>query len=226
MKVRIYNDTLNPNIWDNLKLKPEIKEKLLQIGKDFYADTETDAPLKDVLFVGSLANYNWSDTSDFDVHVVIDFKDVDENVELVEKLVNALKSKWNDEHDIHLKGHNVEVYIQDVTKENRSTGVYSLMQDKWISEPQKENIEIDKEKIQEKYNDFVRKINSALKTQDIEKLKTIVKDVYDMRQAGLDKSGELSTENLVFKILRNRNYIEKLKQEIINLYDKNQSLNN
>jgi predicted nucleotidyltransferase len=226
MKVRIYNDTLNPNIWDNLELKPEIKEKLLQIGKDFYADTETDAPLKDVLFVGSLANYNWSDTSDFDVHVVIDFKDVDENVELVEKLVNALKSKWNDEHDIHVKQHNVEVYIQDVTKENRSTGVYSLMQDKWLSEPQKENIEIDKEKIQEKYNDFVRKINSALKAQDIDKLKSIVKDVYDMRQAGLNKSGELSTENLVFKILRNRNYIEKLKQEIINLYDKKQSLNN
>ncbi len=226
MKVRIYNDTLNPNIWDNLELKPEIKEKLLQIGKDFYADTETDAPLKDVLFVGSLANYNWSDTSDFDVHVVIDFKDVDENVELVEKLVNALKSKWNDEHDIHLKGHNVEVYIQDVTKENRSTGVYSLMQDKWLSEPQKENIQIDKEKIQEKYNDTVRKINSAIKAQDINKLKAIVKDVYDMRQAGLDKSGELSTENLVFKILRNRNYIEKLKQEIINLYDKKQSLNN
>ena len=226
MKVRIYNDTLNPNIWDNFKLKPEIKEKLLQIGKDFYADTETDAPLKDVLFVGSLANFNWSDTSDFDVHVVIDFKDVDENVELVEKLVNALKSKWNDEHDIHLKGHNVEVYIQDVTKENRSTGVYSLMLDKWLSEPQKENIEIDKEKIQEKYNDFVRKINSALKSQDIDKLKSIIKDVYDMRQVGLDKSGELSTENLVFKILRNRNYIEKLKQEIINLYDKKQSLNN
>ena len=226
MKVRIYNDILNPAIWDNNKLNPEIKEKLLQIGKDFYADTETDAPLKDILFVGSLANYNWSDTSDFDVHVVIDFKDVDGNVELVEKLVNALKSKWNDEHDIHLKGHNVEVYIQDVTKENRSTGVYSLMQDKWLSEPQKENIQIDKEKIKEKYNDTVRKINSAIKAQDINKLKAIVKDVYDMRQAGLDKSGELSTENLVFKILRNRNYIEKLKQEIINLYDKKQSLNN
>ena len=226
MKVRIYNDILNPSIWDNNKLNPEIKEKLLQIGKDFYADTETDAPLKDILFVGSLANYNWSDTSDFDVHVVIDFKDVDGNVELVEKLVNALKSKWNDEHDIHLKGHNVEVYIQDVTKENRSTGVYSLMQDKWLSEPKKENIQIDKEKIQEKYNDTVRKINSAIKAQDINKLKAIVKDVYDMRQSGLDKSGELSTENLVFKILRNRNYIEKLKQEIINLYDKKQSLNN
>jgi len=226
MKVRIYNDILNPNVWDGLKLKPEIKEKLLQIGKDFYTDTETDAPLKDILFVGSLANFNWSDTSDFDVHVVIDFKDVDENVELVEKLVNALKSKWNDEHDIHLKGHNVEVYIQDITKENRSSGVYSLMQDKWLTEPQKENILIDKEKIQQKYNDYVRKINSGIKTQDIEKLKTIVKDVYDMRQSGLDKSGELSTENLVFKILRSRNYIEKLKTEINKLYDKAQSLNN
>ncbi len=226
MKVRIYNDILNPAIWNNLELNPEIKEKLLQIGKDFYADTETDAPLKDILFVGSSANYNWSDTSDFDVHIVIDFKDVDENVELVEKLVNALKSKWNDEHDIHLKGHNVEVYIQDITKENRSTGVYSLMQDKWLSKPQKENIQIDKEKVQQKYNDAVRKINSAIKAQNIDKLKAIIKDIYDMRQAGLDKSGELSTENLVFKILRNRNYIEKLKQEIINLYDKKQSLNN
>lgn len=226
MKVRIYNDILNPNVWDGLKLKPEIKEKLLQIGKDFYTDTETDAPLKDILFVGSLANFNWSDTSDFDVHVVIDFKDVDENVELVEKLVNALKSKWNDEHDIHLKGHNVEVYIQDITKENRSSGVYSLIQDKWLTEPQKENVLIDKEKIQQKYNDYVRKINSGIKAQDIEKLKTIVKDVYDMRQAGLDKSGELSTENLVFKILRSRNYIEKLKTEINKLYDKAQSLNN
>lgn len=226
MKVRIYNDILNPNVWDGLKLKPEIKEKLLQIGKDFYTDTETDAPLKDILFVGSLANFNWSDTSDFDVHVVIDFKDVDENVELVEKLVNALKSKWNDEHDIHLKGHNVEVYIQDITKENRSSGVYSLMQDKWLTEPQKENVLIDKEKIQQKYNDYVRKINSGIKAQDIEKLKTIVKDVYDMRQSGLDKSGELSTENLVFKILRSRNYIEKLKIEINKLYDKAQSLNN
>ena len=226
MKVRIYNDILNPNVWDGLKLKPEIKEKLLQIGKDFYTDTETDAPLKDILFVGSLANFNWSDTSDFDVHIVIDFKDVDENVELVEKLVNALKSKWNDEHDIHLKGHNVEVYIQDITKENRSSGVYSLMQDKWLTEPQKENVLIDKEKIQQKYNDYVRKINSGIKAQDIEKLKTIVKDVYDMRQAGLDKSGELSTENLVFKILRSRNYIEKLKIEINKLYDKAQSLNN
>lgn len=226
MKVRIYNDILNPNVWDGLKLKPEIKEKLLQIGKDFYTDTETDAPLKDILFVGSLANFNWTDTSDFDVHVVIDFKDVDENVELVEKLVNALKSKWNDEHDIHLKGHNVEVYIQDITKENRSSGVYSLIQDKWLTEPQKENVLIDKEKIQQKYNDYVRKINSGIKAQDIEKLKTIVKDVYDMRQAGLDKSGELSTENLVFKILRSRNYIEKLKIEINKLYDKAQSLNN
>lgn len=226
MKVRIYNDILNPNVWDGLKLKPEIKEKLLQIGKDFYTDTETDAPLKDILFVGSLANFNWSDTSDFDVHVVIDFKDVDENVELVEKLVNALKSKWNDEHDIHLKGHNVEVYIQDITKENRSSGVYSLIQDKWLTEPQKENVLIDKEKIQQKYNDYVRKINSGIKAQDIEKLKTIIKDVYDMRQAGLDKSGELSTENLVFKILRSRNYIEKLKTEINKLYDKAQSLNN
>ena len=44
-----------------------------------------------------------------------------------------------------------------------------------------------------------------------------------MREAGLDKSGEYSTENLVFKLLRSSGYVNQLKDAINNITDKNLS---
>jgi len=220
MKYRIYNTQLNPAIWSGLVLNKEVKDKLIQVANDFYKDTELTAPIIDILFVGSLANYNWSNYSDFDLHLVINFKNVNENPELVEKYVNQLKSAWNKDHDIHINGYNVEVFIQDVTKQNRSSGVYSLLTGNWISKPKYENFSVDKNLIQNKYTDAVYKINSAIKESNLELLKTTLKDVYDMRQAGLDRGGELSTENLVFKILRSRGHIEKLRNAITSTYDK------
>lgn len=224
MKVKIYNNTLNPALWDGLALKPDVAESLKSIGQTFYKDTELTAPIKDILMVGSSANYNWSDSSDIDVHIVINFSDISDNVEMVDKMVNAIKAKWNDDHDIHIKGFNVEVYIQDISKKNRSTGVYSLLNNKWISNPKKEEFEIDKEQIQQKYNDMVFKIKTALKTKNIDKLKKVLNDLYDMREVGLNKAGELSTENLVFKILRSRGHLDKLKKDINQIFDKKVSL--
>ncbi len=225
MKYRIYNTQLNPAIWNGLVLNKEVKDKLIQVANDFYKDTELTAPIIDILFVGSLANYNWSNYSDFDLHLVINFKNVGEKPELVEKYVNQLKSAWNKDHDIHINGYNVEVFIQDVTKQNRSSGVYSLLTGNWVSKPKYENFSVDKNLIQNKYTDAVYKINSAIKESNLELLKTTLKDVYDMRQAGLDRGGELSTENLVFKILRSRGHLEKLRSAITSTYDKQISTN-
>lgn len=225
MKVKIYNNNLNPALWDNLTLKPDVSESLKSIGQSFYNDTELTAPIKDILMVGSSANYNWSDFSDIDVHIVIDFKDVSEDVEMVEKTVNSIKAKWNAEHDIHIKGFNVEVYIQDVTKKNRSTGVYSLLNNKWVTEPKKEEFELDKDQIQQKYSDMVLKIKNALETESIDKLKKVLKDLYDMREVGLNRAGEFSTENIVFKVLRSRGHLDKLRNGINHIFDKKVSLN-
>jgi hypothetical protein len=224
MKYRIYNTQLNPDIWNGLVLNKKVKDKLIQVANDFYKDTELTAPIIDILFVGSLANYNWSNYSDFDLHIVINFKNVDDNSELIEKYVNQLKSSWNKDHDIHINGYNVEVFIQDVTKQNRSSGVYSLLTGNWISKPKYENFSVDNNLIQNKYNDVVYKINCAIKESNLELLKTTLKDVYDMRQAGLDRGGELSTENLVFKILRSRGHLKKLTNAITSTYDKQISM--
>lgn len=220
MKYRIYNTQLNPAIWSGLVLNKEIKDKLIQVANDFYKDTKLTAPLVDILFVGSLSNYNWSNHSDFDIHLVINFKNINSDTEMVEKYVNQLKSAWNKDHDIHINGYNVEVFIQDVNKQNRSSGVYSLLSGNWISKPKYENFSVDNNLIQNKYVDVVYKINSAIKESNLELLKTTLKDVYDMRQAGLDRGGELSTENLVFKILRSRGHLEKIKNAITSTYDR------
>ena len=224
MKFQIYNTNLNPDIWDGTVLKRDIRQKLTEIANDFYKQTELIAPIRDILLVGSLANYNWSKNSDFDVHLSIDFKNVDPNVKLVEKYVAGLKTDWNNKHDIHLYGYNVEVYIQDITKTNRSSGVYSLMRGDWISKPKHENFEIDQQLIQLKYNDTLSKINGAIKENNDERIKQILKDVYDLRQQGLDRTGELSNENLVFKLLRNRGHLDRLRNATVKIYDKQKSL--
>lgn len=222
---RIYNSILNPEIWDNDVLKKDILEKLLKIGTAFYKDTELTAPIEDILFLGSTAGYNWTPTSDIDLHILIDFSQIDENQELVKKLVDAYKNKWNEQHDLYINNHPVEVYIQDINDVNRSQAVYSIMNNEWVKKPSYENIQIDKEAIKTKFNQLAKDIDLIIKTHDLDKLKDMIKRLYDLRETGLSTGGEYSTENLVFKLLRSKGYISKLRTNVTNLVDKNLNKN-
>ena len=51
-KLRVYNKTLDPSIWDGKKLKPEIRETLLKIAEDFYNSTDLKGEIQNVLFLG------------------------------------------------------------------------------------------------------------------------------------------------------------------------------
>lgn len=220
MKIRIYNNTLNPDLWqDSNTLKPEIREALLKIAQDFYTDTELTAPIEDIYMLGSSANYNWSPTSDIDLHVLIDFKKINNDVDLTKQLVDALKANWNKNHNVTIKGRRVEVYIQDVNEKNRSTGVYSVLNNKWVLMPQKIRVVLDNKLIQQKYTNMVLQIKAAIQEQNLDKLKNVLKMLYNMREAGLSKTGEYSAENIVFKTLRSRGFIDQLKNTVNKLYD-------
>ena len=224
-KQRIYNPNLNPAIWvDDTNIRPEVSSKLLQIASDFYADSKINAKLKDVYLLGSSANYNWSPTSDIDLHLVIDVNELGIDEKSVKNYLDALKSKWNYEHDITIKGHNVEGYIQDINHKTHATGIYSLMSGRWIVKPVKEQVVLDHNLILSKYNDYVYKINKVMDQPSIEKIKTILSDIYKMRETGLDASGELSTENIVFKLLRTNHYLDKLRDIKTTIYDKSVSI--
>lgn len=221
---RIYNSILNPDIWDsNDNLKPEIQQSLLTIANEFYKETELTAPIIDIYLLGSSAGYNWTPTSDMDLHVLIDFKKVNPDKELVKKYVDGLKSKWNENHNIRIANHPVEVYIQDSDETNRSQAVYSVLKNEWIKKPTYENITIDKDAIKKKYYQYTKAITNAINAQNMDTMKQLVKRMYEMRETGLSSVGEYSTENIVFKLLRSTGYIGRLREAIKANFDKNLS---
>jgi predicted nucleotidyltransferase len=224
-KVRIYNKSLSPELWTTPeKLNPKVRKALLQIAQAFYKDSELKAKLQDVYFLGSSANYNWTPNSDIDVHLLVDSRELGMELETAKKYFRALSGKWNQEHSIEVKGHTIELYIQDVQEINAATAVYSLLRDIWIKRPVPENVSVDQDLIQKKYTMWVDRINHALNLQDEVQLKQILDTLKKYRQSGLDRGGELSTENLVFKILRSRGDIDRIKNTYNTEFDKKMSV--
>lgn len=224
---RVYNPKLNPAIWDESgNIHPDVAAHLLKIGKDFYADVELKAKLQDVILLGSSANYNWTPDSDIDIHLVIDTDELGmPDEETTANYLDALKSKWNSDHNITVKGHKVETYIQDVEHKTHATGIFSLLKNQWLVKPVREKVELDRDLIKKMFGEYVGKINKVIQSPSPEKLKALLDDIYQMRQKGLDSKGELSTENLVFKLIRSKGYLEKIRELKIKIYDKGVSLN-
>lgn len=224
-KHRLYNSILNPSLFKNDILDTEAVQALLKIANNFYKDTELNAPILDIYMIGSSAGYNWTPTSDIDLHILIDFSQIDENKDLVKNYVDSLKKIWNETHNIYYKNHPVELYIQDISEENKSQAIYSILKNKWIKKPKYQSPNIDKEAIRKKYKEYTYYVDTAIQEQDLEKLKQLLKRIYDMRQTGLYTGGEYSTENLTFKLLRTNGYLNKIKNNITTLIDKNLSQN-
>lgn len=226
-------DNLNPDIWNPDKtIKSEVREKLLKIAKDFFNDLEIPwAQLEDITFTGSLANYNWSKHSDIDLHLVINFDLVDEKTDFVEEYFSARKNLWNDMHDIKIHNFDVEIYVQNEKEPHHSTGVFSLMNNKWIIEPKKEKHTIQKEAVKSKLKVIMKSIDDIVNSlgreefrKIIDKSEKLTDKIKKMRTCGLEKGGEFSVENLVFKLLRRNGYLDKLWATKIDAYDKMMSI--
>lgn len=222
----IQND-LNRDIWDDdNKLKPEIAEKLTQIAEDFYEKLDLPTPILDITFTGSMANYNWTSLSDIDLHIVVDYTAINENQELVRNYLMEAKSNWNRNHDIKIKGHEVEIYVQDSNEPHHSTAVYSIANDDWVIEPRKKRFEASEDAIRQKADAFIARIDLLKKLSDEGKHEEVYGDserlrekLRKYRQSGLETGGEFSTENLVFKFLRNSEEIERIYDMKKEAYD-------
>lgn len=216
-------DELNPEVWDknqkgNYTLKSEIQKKLLKVAEIFLDYVDIDIFVQDIVLIGSLTGYNWSDFSDFDLHIMYDFNDAGENKDLYKELFYLKKTVFNAKHEIRIKGFEVEVFIQDSNEKEKSVGSYSIMNRKWIRFPEKEKFEVDEKKILEKANQWMDIIDGVLENAedlDLDEALRLVKKYKNKlkkyRTCGLQKGGELSYENLVFKYLRRSGYLSKLE---------------
>jgi len=203
---------LNPKIWDGDQLKPSLRLKLLKIAQYFYEFLGIDAPIKGVILTGSNVNYNWTDTSDIDLHVLINYKDVNDSIPFVREYMMAKKSIWNNTYPLQYKGMPIELYAQDENEPHASTGVYCLSCDKWLKQPSPEQVSIDDVEIDRKADPYKFEIDN-LQADDPQlemKIKSLKKRLKRMRQTGLEASGEYSVENLAFKTLRNSGHLAKL----------------
>jgi len=222
-KLKIHSQ-LNQKIWDGDVLRPTVRKRMLTIARGFLEELELPFKLEDIVFTGSLANFNYSSHSDIDLHAILDFAATDENEELVRKFLIARKSVWNDIHKIMLRGHEVEIYAENIGDPHHSTGVYSVLNNKWIKKPRPDKGEqiIDYYAVIHKADDLIGKIERTvnLSTLDkLDKIQTLKEKIRHMRQCGLETGGEYSIENLAFKILRNEGHIERLWDEAVKVED-------
>jgi predicted nucleotidyltransferase len=226
-------DKLNPKIWDeDMKLREEVREKLLQTANEFIDFIGVPLLIEDVIFTGSLANYNWSEYSDIDLHVVCDFIQFSETeLSLYEELFKVKKTIFNTNHDIKIFGYEVELYVQNATEAHFSSGVYSVLYNDWDVKPEKEDSNIDTKILKSKINHWKSQIDTVVDNateKDIDEAREYIKKFKEKlkkyRSSGLKKEGEYSYENLVFKYLRRSDYLEKLFNLENKLLDKELSL--
>lgn len=226
------NDQLEPQLWRGDELKPHIKKRLMKIAGDFIDGLPFPVTIEDVRFTGSLANYNWSKYSDIDLHIVVDFTELDENKDLVKEMFDSKRLRWNEKHDIKIKGYDVEIYIEDAGEEHASTGVYSIMNDEWVQHPERIERTIDLDTAKKKASDIEQQIASVERLFNAGEFEKVIRHVdriknkiRSMRQAGLEtEEMEFSPENIAFKLLRRNELLDALTKLKYKAYDQSMTL--
>ena len=230
-------DELNPKIWKkdgkSYTMKPKVREKLLETANLFIDFLGVDVIVTDIIMIGSLVNYNWSKYSDIDLHIVVNFNQFPENSkDLYLEFFDLKKVIFNQKHNITMFGYDVECFVQKEDETTFSSGIYSILYDMWMNEPKKLGIEnVDKELLKDRASQWMRIIDGVIENiqdEDPDEIKSLVKKYKEklkkFRNCGLEKDGEMSLENLVFKLLRRNGYVEKLYDLPTKVIDKKLSM--
>lgn len=232
---------LAPNIWNpDGKLNSRIRLKLLDIADDFweFVNLKWVKP-NGIILTGSICNFNWSQYSDIDLHLIVDFDEIDEKTEFVKDYLDSKKNEWNNEHSgLEIMGYKVELYVQNTDEIPQSSGIYDLEENDWVREPSKDDIKpiaLNKFSIKDKAAKIMTIIDdmydSLASTDDSYKIEQMGDDadylwkkVKKMRQDSLDKDGESGSGNIVYKILRRSGYLDRLYKLSNAVYDKTNSI--
>jgi predicted nucleotidyltransferase len=215
---------LSPKVWDGDTLRPEIANALGRIAKRFLEELELELDIEDIILTGSYAGRTWGPGSDLDLHIIADFGSFDDP-EAAQRATKLAKFKWEEEHDITLKGIPVEVYVEGVDEDPPEvTGRWSIPKNKWLLEPPEGGPSFDESKVVKKVMDFREVIQRARREHSEGPLMSAMKRITKMRKAGLTRDGELSSENLAYRVLRRTGELQAAWDEIHDLVDSQLSI--
>jgi len=219
--IELHKD-LNPKLWIKGKLRPEVKKTLLNLASVYYKFLETDATLVDVVITGSQANYNFTDQSDLDLHLILPFDDVICDLDVTEYFETKRKL-WKLQHNVTIYDIPVELYAEDLSKPAVSA-VYSIIDDKWRKKPRPPILDYDTVAVKAETERWSKIIDGAIKSKNFDMIGHVRDMVSRYRKDGLAKEGEFGVANLTFKSLRNSGKIQHLMAALRNSEDKELSL--
>lgn len=206
--------TLNPNLFnlEDSTLKEDVRERLIEIADKFINNLkENTIPVKvvDYWLVGSSAAYNYGEFSDIDLHIIVN-TDIVEDSSILKLLYDYIKSSFNKNYNILVKGQKVEIYLEDINTTSVSNGIYSLKKNKWIKMPSKEDPTTYDVESTEEYKKWKEKYYRL----DNNHLEDFINDLYILRKESLSKEGEYGLGNLIFKQFRNEGILDDLKERL------------
>lgn len=223
--------TLNTKLFnvadEKLRLHTDVRNKLIDIANAFLGDLREQSVNiypADIRLVGSNAGFDYTQYSDIDLHLVMDFSLYADDMSLIQSTLNIFRMKFNGQYDITVKGINVELYAEDIHSGTVSNGIYSILQNRWIKFPQEEPCleELITDDIKQRAQLWVELIQKALDSDAndiskasyyLEECEHLLNRLYMMRKNGLEVSGRLSEGNLIFKTVRNSGMLDALKRK-------------
>ena len=206
--LELHNE-LNPKLWQQNNLKPDVLQKLKQIAEEFLKYIDIPLNVVDIEIVGSNASYNYNEKSDLDLHIIVNGEVNYMNEEILQQFYNSKKNSFNDNYDLTIKDLPIELFIDDVYYTNATNGRYSIIKNKWIKQPVPMRYDIPD--ISKELQLYVEKCEQMLQSDNVEQVNDFVNSLYMMRKLSLEQDGEVGKGNLIFKELRNLDLLQALR---------------
>ncbi|NBP00725.1 MAG: hypothetical protein EBU90_11460 [Proteobacteria bacterium] len=223
MRAIEFNRDLNPKLFADSKLRPEVRSKLISIANDFKNYCEIDFPVEDIQITGSQVSYHYTDESDLDLHLIVDYGKIQCDREL-EELFDTKRHLYEREFNIRIRGIPVGLYVENQATPGISGGQYSVTKDMWIKQPKPFQGELDQESFAKHLSIWTQTIEKVLGQNDAKLAKKCLKSLRNYRKLGLKTTGEYGTENLVYKALRRLNILADLSDRVDQEHAKNLSI--
>jgi hypothetical protein len=133
---------------------------------------------------------------------------------------------FNSQHNIFIKGYKVEVNIKEREVLYEGKAAYDLIKDEWVKTPSKNTRDLDDPEVINITKQYQQKIDRLIHMHgSVKEAKALKNEIKGLRTSGLEKGeGEYSIGNLVFKKLRNTEYLAKIFDYWTRLEDQQLSL--
>jgi hypothetical protein len=214
---------LNPFLWSNGTLRPEVRTALIKTAADFKQFVGIPFEVEDIVITGSQVSYFYNKYSDLDLHLIVDYANIDCDTEL-EELFDTKRLLYNAKTNIKIRGIDVELYVEDKKLPAKGAS-WSLKDNQWKVEPNPaEFIEIDTTEIDKMYRVWRKIILFIIRSNDAVSAKKLLDLLRKYRKLGLKQTGEYGVANLVYKTLRNAKVVEKLVNYLDQTHDQDLSI--